>query len=70
MQYLDKENFDFISQNIDQVIQETLSKFKIEEHYKLETDFLKKESKKVEGNSLNYFINFSTIYFFQENMLI
>lgn len=49
MQYLDKENFDFISQNIDQVIQETLSKFKIEEHYKLETDFLKKESKKVEG---------------------
>lgn len=50
MEYIDDENFEFISKNIDIVIANTLEKFKIEKQYQLETDYLKTESKRIAGN--------------------
>ncbi|KAJ8953721.1 hypothetical protein NQ314_007331 [Rhamnusium bicolor] len=48
IEYIDKENFDFISENIDDILQKTLEELKVENHYKLETEFLRKECKKVD----------------------
>lgn len=47
-EYIDKENFEFIQKNIDDIIMETLDNFKIENHYKMETEYLKTVEKKVE----------------------
>lgn len=47
--YISHENFNFICENIDQVLQETLEQLKVENHFEKETEYLKKECAKVEG---------------------
>ncbi|KAJ8917329.1 hypothetical protein NQ315_002351 [Exocentrus adspersus] len=47
-EYIDQENFDFIAQNIDNILLETLDTLKVESHYTKESDYLHTECKKVE----------------------
>lgn len=55
--YISRENYDFICQNIDDVLQETLEKLKVENHFQKEAEYLKKECVKVEGTYERFFTN-------------
>ncbi|XP_056637289.1 histone-lysine N-methyltransferase eggless [Diorhabda sublineata] len=48
VEYIDQEKFDFISENIDDIIEKTLVNYRVKNRYKMETDFVKYENKKLE----------------------
>ncbi|XP_074026625.1 histone-lysine N-methyltransferase eggless [Leptinotarsa decemlineata] len=50
VEYIDKESFNFISENIDEIIHETLESVNFENRYELEAAHVRMESKDVEEN--------------------
>lgn len=53
MEYIDEKNFEFIKENIDNVIMDTLKKFNIDKRLQSETEYLKSLTDKVEGIYMN-----------------
>lgn len=65
--YISKENYDFICQNIDDVLQETMEQLKVESHFEKEAEYLKKECSKVEGLYVSFYQLDGYYLFFPED---
>ncbi|KAF7266513.1 hypothetical protein GWI33_020194 [Rhynchophorus ferrugineus] len=53
MEYISDENFKFITNNIEDILMETIDKFDIKNHLKKEKEFLKQEVQKLEDDCQN-----------------